>query len=44
MGGATGAWPPHFSAKIILKIFPFLLKHNFYIENDSPGEGKHKYA
>ena len=29
-GGATGPWPPHFSAKSILKIFPFFLKHNFY--------------
>ena len=38
-------WPPHFSAKIIFKIFPFFLKHNFYTENASPGRGlKHKSA
>ena len=43
-GGATGAMALHFSAKIILKIFPFFLKHNFYTENDSPGRGKHKSA
>ena len=41
-GGATGAMVPHFSAKIILRIFPFILTHNFYTENDSPGRGKHK--
>ena len=29
MGGATGAMAPQFSAKLILKIFPFFLKHNF---------------
>ena len=44
-GGAIGAMPPpQFSAKIILEIFPFFLKHNFYTENDSPGRGKHKSA
>ena len=25
MGGATGPWPPHFLAKIILKISPLFL-------------------
>ena len=35
-------WLPHFSVKIILKIFPFFLKHNFYTEKDSPGREKHK--
>ena len=43
-GGATGPWPPHFSSKIILKIFPFFLKHIFHTENDAPGRGKHKSA
>ena len=43
-GGAKGAMAPHFSAKIILKIFPLFLKHNFYTENDSSGRGKHKSA
>ena len=40
-GGATGPWPPHFSDKINLEIFPFFLKHHFYTENDSPERGKH---
>ena len=40
--GHGGHGAPHFSAKIILKIFLFLLKHNFYTEHDSPGRGKHK--
>ena len=35
---------PQFSTKIIFKIFLFFLKHNFYMENDSPGRGKHKTA
>ena len=43
-GGATGAMAPHFSAKIILKFFPFFLKRNLYTENDSPGRGGHKSA
>ena len=43
-GGVKGAMAPHFSAKIVLKIFPFHLMHNFYQGNDSPGRGEHKSA
>ena len=43
-GGATGAMPPHFLAKIILKIFPSFLKYNFATENEPPGRGEHKSA
>ena len=35
-GGATESMAPYFSAKIILRIFPFFLKHIFYTEKDSP--------
>ena len=44
LGRDHGAMAPHFSAKIILIIFPFFFKHNYYTENDSPRRGKHKYA
>ena len=43
-GGATGPWPPHFFAKIILKSFPSFIKCNFDTENDSPGRVEHKSA
>ena len=43
-GGATGAMAPHFSAKIVLKIFHFFHKHNFYTENDSSGREEHESA
>ena len=42
--GARGPWPPHFLAKIILKIFYSFLQYNFDVGNDPPGQEEHKSA